>query len=218
MSRSSAAPAVPRRRWAACHRHRGGAWGRGGGSEPGGGVIIDVVCVVPLHRHCLRLAEGAADTAGIRAMGGKTGCRCHPVTCHHPSRLLMGHRGDTHPQHTSMATRPASRAAKRMVRMEVRAIMAALCPRSVRGMLFHGVAGEGAGCAPRCVCGQPVCDCTVQTRCALARCRQAVPCLSFPTLLAGQLNPEMLVLSIQPLQDHPAPSNPRDMGWMQGTG
>lgn len=53
--------------------------------------------------------------------------------------------GGTHPQKTSMATRPASRMAKRMERMEVRAIMPALCPLPVVGMLLNCRAGERAG-------------------------------------------------------------------------
>lgn len=47
--------------------HPQGSRGGGGGSEPGGGLVIDVVGVVAPHCHRLRLAEGAAATAGLRA-------------------------------------------------------------------------------------------------------------------------------------------------------
>lgn len=47
--------------------------GGGGGSEPGCRLVVDVVGVVPPHRHRLRLAEGAAAAAGVRAGEGRRG-------------------------------------------------------------------------------------------------------------------------------------------------
>lgn len=77
----------------------------------------------------------------MRDKGGGHGVLVSPVAlvpcAQHPSQFLgsaVGCRGGTHPQKTSMATRPASRMAKRMERMEVRAIMLALCPLPVAGV------------------------------------------------------------------------------------
>lgn len=125
---------------------------------------------------------------------GAVGCRCHPRTpvpcAQHLSQLLggaVGRWGGTH-QQTSMATRPASRMAKRTERMEVRAIMPALRPLPMVAMLLGGWAGERAAGdgrerdvhpGARCARGQSqralaVCKRSMQTQYATVVCKRTV--------------------------------------------